>query len=115
MDELSRKYEGIYLLRNEGHFAIYDFAQGRPFQPDFVLFLKEKKGEFITYQLYIEPKGKFLKENDKWKEIFLEQITKEFGSRVLKYEKSKFSLIGIPFYNNEDENIFKENLNSVLR
>jgi type III restriction enzyme len=113
MEELNRKYEDIYLLRNEGHFAIYDFAQGRPFQPDFVLFLREKKGELLTYQLFIEPKGKFLKEHDKWKASFLEEITREFGSKVLKFEKSKFRLIGIPFYNNEDENISRKS-GSVL-
>ncbi|HBO33719.1 MAG TPA: hypothetical protein DD636_03110 [Anaerolineaceae bacterium] len=60
IDHLKERYAEIYLLRNEGHFAIYDFAQGRPFQPDFVLFLQEKSGELITYQLFIEPKGKFL-------------------------------------------------------
>jgi len=114
MEELSREYENIYLLRNEGHFAIYDFEQGRPFQPDFVLFLQEKKDEFLTYQLFIELKGKYLKEHDKWKEKFLKQITEEFDGKVLKFEKSKFRLIGIPFYNNEDENVFRENLSSVL-
>lgn len=116
MEELKKKYEDIYLVRNEGHFAIYDFAQGRPFQPDFVLFLKEKGGKTLTYQLFIEPKGKFLKEHDKWKENFLKQITAEFGNKVLKFEgKSQYRLIGVPFYNNEDENIFKASLDEVLK
>jgi len=112
MEELKKKYENIYLLRNEGHFAIYDFEQGRAFQPDFVLFLQEKKGEFLTYQVFIEPKGQHLMEHDEWKKRFLAQVTEEFGSNVLKYEKLK--LYGIPFFNNQDQNIFKENLSLIL-
>ncbi|MFC1683356.1 DEAD/DEAH box helicase family protein, partial [Candidatus Zixiibacteriota bacterium] len=41
MQKLQAQYEQIYLLRNEGHFAIHNFTEGRPFQPDFVLFLRE--------------------------------------------------------------------------
>ncbi|WKZ34959.1 MAG: DEAD/DEAH box helicase family protein [Anaerolineales bacterium] len=115
MDTLQKKYEEMYLVRNEGHFAIYDFAKGRPFQPDFVLFLKEKSGNMLTYQLFIEPKGKFLKEHDKWKETFLKEITEEFGNKVLTLAgKSKYRLIGVPFYDNENENLFKESLDLVL-
>lgn len=115
MEELNRKYENIYLLRNEGHFAIYDFEQGRAFQPDFVLFLQQKKGEFLTYQVFIEPKGRHLMEHDEWKKIFLAQVTKEFGNKVLKFDKFKYRLYGIPFYNNQDQNIFKENLSLILQ
>lgn len=114
MEKLKEQYESIYLLRNESHFAIYDFEQGRPFQPDFVLFLREKSGKTLTYQLFIEPKGRFLQKEDKWKEEFLKQITAEFEGKPLKLEDKKYRLIGIPFYNNEDENIFKESLYSVL-
>lgn len=114
IDGLKEKYESIYLLRNEGHFAVYNFSDGQAFQPDFVLFLREKSGETLTYQLFIEPKGKHLKEHDRWKEKFLKEITEEFGNRVLKFDQSKYRLIGVPFYNNEDENKFRESLESVL-
>ena len=115
IEKLKENYESIYLLRNEGHFAIYNFSDGRAFQPDFVLFLREKSGRLLTYQLFIEPKGGHLKEHDRWKESFLKEITAEFGNKVLKFEdKSKYRLIGVPFYNNEDENIFRENLESAL-
>jgi len=113
--KLKERYESIYLVRNEGHFAIYNFSDGRTFQPDFVLFLHEKSGKSLTYQLFIEPKGGHLREHDQWKATFLKEITAEFGNRVLKFEdKSKYRLIGVPFYNNEDENVFRENLESVL-
>ena len=115
MDKLKEQYDGIYLVRNERHFAIYNFSDGRAFEPDFVLFLREKSGELLTYQLFIEPKGKHLKPYDHWKETFLEEVTKEFGNKVLKFEdKSKYRLIGVPFYNNEDENRFRASLESVL-
>jgi len=115
IEKLKEQYENIYLVRNEGHFAIYNFSDGRTFQPDFVLFLHEKNGKSLTYQLFIEPKGGHLKEHDLWKNNFLKEIKQEFGSKILKFEdKSKYRLIGVPFYNNEDENAFRESLESAL-
>jgi type III restriction enzyme len=115
MEKLKEQYEGVYLVRNEGHFAIYNFSDGQAFQPDFVLFLREKSGQTLTYQLFIEPKGGHLKEHDHWKETFLKEITAEFESKLLKFEdKSKYRLVGVPFYNNDDENVFKENLGAIL-
>ena len=114
MQKLQEKYEKIYLLRNEGHFAIYNFADGQAFQPDFVLFLREKSGEMLLYQLFIEPKGKHLKEHDRWKEDFLREITTGFENKTLRFEDKKYRLIGVPFYNNEDENQFRASLESVL-
>lgn len=114
IEKLKEQYESIYLLRNEGHFAIYNFSDGATFQPDFVLFLHEKNGKSLTYQLFIEPKGGHLTEKDRWKEVFLKEIKQEFGNKVLKLEESKYRLIGVPFYNNEDENAFRENLESAL-
>jgi type III restriction enzyme len=114
MQKLQAQYEQIYLLRNEGHFAIYNYSDGQAFQPDFVLFLREKGGKLLIYQLFIEPKGKHLKEHDRWKETFLQEITNEFGGKPLTFEDKKYRLIGVPFYNNEDENQFRASLESVL-
>jgi len=114
MQKLQAQYEQIYLLRNEGHFAIYNFADGQAFQPGFVLFLREKSGKLLIYQLFIEPKGRHLKEYDRWKETFLKKITSEFGGKPLTFEDKKYRLIGVPFFNNEDENQFRASLQSVL-
>jgi len=103
-----------HLLRNEGHFAIYNFTDGQAFQPDFVLFLREKGGKLLIYQLFIEPKGRHLKEHDRWKETFLKEITSEFDGKPLAFEDKKYRLIGVPFYNNEDENQFRASLEAVL-
>ena len=107
-------YEDIYLLRNERHFAIYNFSDGRAFEPDFVLFLREANGKSITYQLFIEPKGQHLIEQDRWKENFLKEICTECDSRILT-EDNKYRVIGVGyFYNNERENRFRDRLNEVL-
>lgn len=114
MHKLQARYDEIYLLRNEEYFAIYNFSDGRTFRPDFVLFLREKGGELLTYQLFIEPKGGYLKEHDRWKEDFLKEITDEFGSSLLIFKDKKYRLIGVPFYNNEDENRFRASLEFAL-
>lgn len=114
MQELQTRYEEIYLLRNEGHFAIYNFSDGQAFQPDIVLFLRQKSGELLAYQLFIEPKGRHLKDHDRWKETFLKEITNEVGGKTLMFEGKKYRLIGVPFYNNEDENLFRASLEAVL-
>ena len=114
IQKLQEKYDKIYLLRNEGHFAIYNFSDGQAFQPDFVLFLQEKNGRVFVYQCFIEPKGRHLKEHGRWKETFLKEITSEFEGKPLAFEDKKYRLIGVPFYNNEDENQFRVSLESVL-
>jgi len=118
MDTLKKKYDGIYLIRNERHFKIYNFSDGQAFEPDFVLFLREKNGDMLTYQIFIEPKGKHLKEHDKWKQVFLKEVSKRFKSKTLEFKTQKktqrYRLIGVPFYNNEDENQFKHSLYDVI-
>ncbi|MFQ5597735.1 MAG: DEAD/DEAH box helicase family protein [Nitrospiria bacterium] len=114
MQKLQVQYEQIYLLRNEGHFALYNFSDGQAFQPDFVLFLCEKDGELIVYQLFIEPKAKILQKAEPWKLDFLNKIKAEYEHRMVTFEDKKYRLIGVPFYNNDDENQFKVSLESVL-
>jgi type III restriction enzyme len=118
MDTLKKKYDGIYLVRNERHFKIYSFSDGQAFEPDFVLFLREKNGNMLTYQIFIEPKGKHLKEHDKWKQEFLKKVTEKFKGKTLEFKTQqktqKYRLMGVPFYNNEDENKFKQSLYDVV-
>ena len=118
IERLKKKYDEIYLIRNERHFKIHNFKDGRSFAPDFVLFLRQKTGSMLTYQIFIEPKGKHLKEHDKWKEDFLKQIKKKFKGKTLDFitqaRSQKYKLTGVPFYNNEDENKFKKSLYSAL-
>ncbi len=111
---LAEDYDDIYLLRNERHFAIYNFSDGQAFQPDFALFLQEKKGKFVSYQFFVEPKGKFLQAHEQWKEDLMRDITVAFKDKLLTFDSTKYRLIGLPFYNEENENPFWDALDDAL-
>jgi type III restriction enzyme len=99
MDELKKKYTDIYLLRNEGIFKIYRFADGKAVEPDFVLFITEKDTKkALSLQLFVESKGQHLIKTDQWKEEFLEEIENHFEIIDL-FETDKYKLVGMPFYN----------------
>ncbi|CAG8640753.1 5152_t:CDS:1, partial [Racocetra fulgida] len=64
-DKLQEKYDQIYLVRNERFFKLYNFEDGKPFEPDYVLFLRQKNpSKKSYYQVFIEPKGAYLKEKE---------------------------------------------------
>lgn len=99
--QASGKYdiEGIRLLRNECQIALYDFTTGNKFEPDYLLFLKNKdSGEYEYTQVFIEPKGEHLLDTDKWKENFLlnikdkAELIEDFGI------DSKYKIWGLHFY-----------------
>ena len=110
-EKLEQNFENIYLIRNERELKIYD-KLGRAFEPDFVLFCKQKEGKELIYQVFIEPKGKHLKPYDKWKEEFLKEIRDK--KEVMEIHSDKYLITGVPFYNNENENEFKESLEDLL-
>ena len=111
----TQSYDEIYLIRNERHFKIYNFEDGRVFEPDFVLFLLQKNGETITYQLFIEPKGEFLKERDEWKETFLKTIQEQGITHIL-LDNHKYRILAVgQFYSEQVRDQFKEKLNSILQ
>jgi type III restriction enzyme len=79
IEKLQQKYDEVHLLRNEKHFKLYNFSDDRALEPDFLLHLSRKEGkeEFI-YQVFIEPKGDQLLENDSWKEDFLKELASDY-------------------------------------
>jgi type III restriction enzyme len=112
---LEEKYNKIYLLRNEEIYKIYDFKKGRGFQPDFILFLEDKNNS-LYYQIFIEPKGDNLLEYDDWKEQFLEEISKKYGfENVIKAENPNYRLIGLPFFNKDNNTDFKEKYEIMIK
>ena len=118
IDNLKDKYDDIYLLRNERLFKIYNFTDGKAFEPDFVLFMKEKKtAKNLSYQLFIEPKGDGYIEKDKWKEEFLEEINIKAKIKKIEmlYEDDKYKIIGLPFYNYNTQQKFKAKFAEVLK
>ena len=119
---LEEKYKEVYLLRNEEVYKIYDFEQGRGFEPDFLLFLKGNTNN-LYYQIFIEPKGEqfvdkeggFQGSKEGWKEEFLQQITERHGTGdLLKAESEKYSLIGLPLFNKKEEMNFEKEFNKQV-
>jgi len=128
---LEQKYKEIYLLRNEEVYKIFDFEQGRGFQPDFILFLKTKNKKKVGvaetelyYQIFIEPKGNeyigedntFKTGKEGWKEKFLEEISEKYGfEKVIKAENPNYRLIGIPFFNKDHNTNFKKEYELIVK
>ena len=111
LGDLRSKYD-VHLIRNEEVFKLNNFADGEGFMPDFILLLKDKQksssnsvDDFLHYQIFIEPKGEHLVENDLWKEDFLEAITVEYGKdKILQKDTPHYRLIGLPFFTDNKKN-----------
>ncbi|MEE6186693.1 DEAD/DEAH box helicase family protein [Niabella digestorum] len=110
-ERLNQKFENIYLIRNEREIKIFD-KLGRAFEPDFLLFCKQRDGEQMTFQVFIEPKGEHLKGHDKWKEDFLNEIRAE--QKTIKIHTDTYLITAVPFYNYNNENEFKTTLENTL-
>jgi len=98
-EKLKPKYDEIFLVRNERHFKIFNFEDGRAIEPDFVLFLVNlNPEENLHYQIFIEPKGQHLLETDEWKERFLKSLREEHSLEQL-WKGRKHVVWGMPFFN----------------
>jgi type III restriction enzyme len=103
--ELQKKYDDVYLLRNEKHFKLYTFDDGRAFEPDFLLLLtKKEQGLELTYQVFIEPKGAHLFENDAWKQNFLLDLKATHRIDQV-WQGKEFIVWGLPFYNHDSRKV----------
>lgn len=115
MTKLQEKYTEIYLLRNEKLFKVHRFSDGAILEPDFALFLIEKKTKkSLVYQLFVEPKGQQLMGTDNWKQVLLLEIEKEYKLETV-FESKEYRLVGLPFYNEtatkqDFQNKFEETL-----
>ena len=109
--DLEEKWTDIYLLRNEKAVRIYNFDNGKPFEPDFLMFANDKRTGNISWQIFIEPKGKQLIEHDRWKEEFLLQISERDEARTL-VDDDRYRIVGLPFFN---EVVSKDEVKEELR
>lgn len=114
-DELKQKFSEVYLIRNERHFQLFNFDDGRPLEPDFVLYLIGKETvDTMHYQVFIEPKGGHLLMQDKWKEDFLISIKDNYSVEQL-FQGRKYNVWGLPFFNDSQrQQEFTEAFNSNL-
>ena len=115
MEKLEEKYSEIYLVRNANLFKIYRFSDGKPMEPDFLLFLKDSRDKkWIQYQLFVEPKGTHLLKTDQWKEDFLKEIESDCQLQIIA-ENKDYKLIGMPFYNEDNKVNFISVFNEKLK
>lgn len=119
MNELEEKWTDIYLLRNEKVVRIYNFENGKPFEPDFLMFANDKETGNTSWQIFIEPKGSqfldadggFDKGKEGWKQQFLNEITKRSEAKTL-VDDERYRIIGLPFYNDK---LTKKDVEEKLR
>ncbi len=115
IEKLREKYSDIALLRNEKFFQIFDFDEGRAFEPDFIMILKKRNKAISIYQIFIESKGDQFKDNqgkfenskEGWKQKFLLEMENE-ADTDLKLENKHFKLVGMPFYNEKLREVFEQ-------
>ena len=100
IEGLKSQYNDVYLIRSDernSQLKLHEFggkvSHYAGFLPDFILYLAN---EFYIYQIYIEPKGVQLLEQDQWKEDLLTNITPE-GIDVIG-ENDQVKLYGVKFY-----------------
>lgn len=113
---LREEYDDFHLLRNEKSLKLFAFENGKAFEPDFVLFLRRANGGKETImQLFIEPKGSHLANQDKWKQEFLKQL-KNDAKMIVLFQGKDYKIIGMPFYNDSAPwiNDFMECFNLTL-
>jgi len=104
VDRLKKSFAKIWLVRNERQLCIYSFKDGKRFEPDYILFLKRKKNSKKTEQIqvFVEPKGEGYIATDKWKEDFLQELSKE-GRPVFDIaDSTEYKIVGCHFYNEAD-------------
>ena len=114
-DKLKSKYDEIYLIPNKKNFKIYNFEDGKAFEPDFVLFmLKNETEESINHQIFIELKSKHLLKKHEWKESFLKEFQEDHNQEKLG-QNEKFFIWGLSVYTDEQrQNQFKEGLYRII-
>lgn len=100
VEELQNKYKDVYLIRSDErntklklHEFAGDVSHYAGFLPDFVLYLAN---ESYIYQIYIEPKGTQLLDQDQWKEDLLTSISPESVDVI--GENDQVKLYGVKFY-----------------
>ncbi len=116
LDDLKKKYSDVYLIRNERHFKIFNFDDGRPIEPDFILYLVGYGvSKTMHYQVFIEPKGGHLLKQDEWKENFLSRLQAESVIEQL-WQDREYVVWGLPFFNDAQRGAeFKTGFDEVLR
>lgn len=115
VEELQNKYKDVYLIRSDERntkLKLHEFADNvshyAGFLPDFVLYLAN---ESYIYQIYIEPKGTQLLDQDQWKEDLLTIISPE--SVDIIGENGQVKLYGVKFYVAGDARQVRQSIQNI--
>lgn len=115
IEELQNKYEDVYLIRSDERntrLKLHEFSgevsHYAGFLPDFVLYLAN---ESYIYQIYIEPKGTQLLDQDQWKEDLLTSISPESVDVI--GENGQVKLYGVKFYVAGDSRQVREGIRNI--
>ncbi len=102
VSQLEAEYDKVFLVRNERQLHIYSFNGGERFEPDYLLFLHKQNGDgYEQLQVFIEPKGTHLVENDKWKEEFLLEIENKAVATKIYVDDNMYRIWGYHFFNRD--------------
>ena len=94
--------KGNNLLAISSLLHIYSFDGGERFEPDYLLFLHKNNSDgYEQLQVFIEPKGTHLVENDKWKEDFLLEIEDKAIATKIFVDDNKYRIWGFHFFNTD--------------
>lgn len=115
VEELQNKYKDVYFIRSDERntkLKLHEFADNvshyAGFLPDFVLYLAN---ESYIYQIYIEPKGTQLLDQDQWKENLLTSISPE--SVDIIGENGQVKLYGVKFYVAGDARQVRQSIQNI--
>lgn len=114
IEKLSTLFSNIHLIRNQKIVELYDFKEGRRFEPDYLLFLGNGDKKMDYLQLFIEPKGAQLEDSDRWKEDFLKEIKQE-NSIVNLLENDRYNIFGLPFYQERNKIDFEKAFDEIIK
>lgn len=91
-----KRYLQVRKIVYKRKYHLYSFDDGKRFEPDYILILGNKSTVVEQQQIFIEPKGQHLIDNDIWKEHFLLQL--EDDSKCIAYpDYDNYSVKGLPF------------------
>mgnify|MGYP001362429884 FL=1 len=116
IEELQNKYKDVYLIRSDErntklklHEFAGDVSHYSGFLPDFVLYLAN---ESYVYQIYIEPKGSQLLDQDQWKEDLLTSISPESVDVI--GENDQVKLYGVKLYVSGDTRKVRDSIKKFI-
>ena len=114
--QLRKKYDKVYLLRNERQMHLYSFDGGERFEPDYLLFLHSPIADgYEQLQIFIEPKGTHLIEGDQWKEDFLLELESQSVPTKTFVDDNKYKIWGFHFFNRDNRSSeFAEDMDKLL-